>query len=178
MLHVPGLVIIAGTGRKVGKTTVACRVIDLFRKSNITAVKISSHFHEPQNHLVLFHRGGNYIIWEETSSASGKDSSMFLKFGATRSFYIQAERESSPEAFEKLLDMLPYSTPIVCESPSLANGVIPGALIIVSGKAMGNEGEKELSFLSDRRAFRLNTDDVDADRSVPLILDETGFHIL
>ncbi len=179
MLHIPRLVIVAGTGRMVGKTTVARRIIEAFRKSNITAVKISSHFHEPQDHLLLLERREDYIIWEEKSSDSDKDSSRFLKSGATRSFYIQAAKDSSANAFQRLLELLPYSCPVVCESPSLARGIVPGALIIVTGEKNRISGsEKDLSYLDDRKAFRMTTSEVDSGLSVPLVLNEAGFRVL
>jgi hypothetical protein len=175
MLHVPRLAIVAGTGRKTGKTTIACRIIKTFSHCNITAVKISSHLHDPQDHLVSLHTSDRYLIWEEKSSESGKDSSEFLKAGATRSFYIQALKENSADAFQKLLELLPYSSPIVCESPSLASSVIPGALIIVSGSGVDADTDKNLSALRERKAFRLTTAELDAGAIIPLILDETGF---
>jgi len=175
MLYVPRLVIVAGTGRKTGKTTIACRIIETFSHCNITAVKISSHLHDPQDHLVSLYRSDGYLIWEEKSSESGKDSSEFLKAGATRSFYIQALNGNSVDAFQKLLELLPYSSPIVCESPSLAAGVMPGALIIVSGSGADADTDKNLSVLKDRKAFRLTTAELDAGAIIPLVLDEAGF---
>jgi len=160
----------------VGKTTVGCRIIEAFRKSNITAVKISSHFHEPQDHLILLERGQDYILWEEKSRESDKDSSKFLQAGATRSFYIQAAKDSSANAFQRLLELLPYSSPVVCESPSLARVIIPGALIIVTGEKNDLSGsEKDLSYLDQRRAFRITTSEVDSGLGIPLELNEAGF---
>ena len=177
MLHIPRLVIVAGTGRKVGKTTVACRIIKSFSKSNITAVKISSHFHEPQEHLKLIHRNSGYVIWEELSSLGNKDSSLMLAAGATRSFYIQAEKDASVPAFEKLIDLLPYSGPVVCESPSLAKGVMPGALIIVSGDVSPHT-PKDLSFLEGRNALRIKTSEIENGEPLPLRLNEAGFSLV
>jgi hypothetical protein len=178
VLHIPRLVIIAGTGRMVGKTTVACRIIEAFRNSNITAVKISSHFHDPQDHLILLERQEDYILWEEKRRESDKDSSRFLQAGANRSFYIQAAKNSSVSAFQRLLELLPYSSPIVCESPSLARGIIPGALIIVTGeKDIVSGSLKDLSYLDDRQAFRITTSEVDSGLSIPLVLNESGFRV-
>lgn len=177
MLYVPRLVIVAGTGRKTGKTTIACKIIKAFSHSNITAIKISSHLHDPQDHLVSIYRSNGYLIWEEKSSESGKDSSEFLKAGATRSFYIQALKENSADAFMKLVELLPYSSPIVCESPSLATSVMPGALIIVSGSGDDADTNKNLSVLKERKAFRLTTAELDAGAAIPLVLDENGFRI-
>jgi len=162
----------------VGKTTVACRIIETFRNSNIIAVKISSHFHDPQDHLSLLWRDKDFIIWEENSRESDKDSSRFLKAGATRSLYVQAAKESSVMAFQRLLELLPESSSIVCESPSLAKWIIPGALIIVTGDNITDSGsEKDLSYLDERSAFRIKTSEVDSGLNIPLVLNESGFRV-
>jgi hypothetical protein len=179
----PWLVIVAGTGRKVGKTTVACRIIKDFGKSNITAVKISSHFHEPQEHLKLIHRHSDYIIWEEMSSAEEKDSSRMLAAGALCSFYIQAEKGASLAAFIRLLGSIPDDSPVVCESPSLGKGIIPGALIIVSGDEPDSSEssvcrkEKELSFLEGRDSYKIKTSEIFKGSAIPLTLNDNGFSI-
>jgi hypothetical protein len=175
MLHIPRLIIVAGTGRNVGKTTVTCRIIDNFRNSNITAVKISSHLHEPQYHLKLIFRGESYLIWEELSNSEQKDSSRFLASGATRSFYIQALKQNSVEAFSKLVELLPYSSPMICESPSLATGIEPGVLVIVSGDNTSGETTKDIKWAEGRRALRLTTSQVETMVNLPITLNETVF---
>ncbi|MBE0676246.1 MAG: hypothetical protein IH591_16440 [Bacteroidales bacterium] len=177
MLHIPRLLIVAGTGRKTGKTTTACNIINAFSMSNITAVKISSHFHEPQEHLKLIFGSDSFIIWEELDSDSEKDSSRFLAAGATRSFYIQALKQNSVEAFTKLLDLLSYTSPIVCESPSLARGIIPGVLIVVSGEGVPGSVEKEMQWIKGRRALHLTTVEAVKGIKLPVVLNEAGFSI-
>lgn len=174
------MLIVAGTGRKAGKTTIACRIIGDFIAKGLMAIKISSHFHDPQEHLNLIYREKDYTIWEEMSSTSGKDSSRFLAAGALRSFYIQAEKGASAPAFFRLLEIIPDNSPIVCESPSLAREVIPGVLIVISGGSSPDiETEsgrvKDLSYLEGRNALRLSTIDVDTNVPLPLKLDKNGF---
>lgn len=109
---------------------------------------------------------------------SEKDSSRFLQAGATRSFYIQAANESTVLAFQRLIELLRYSSPIVCESPSLARGIIPGALIVVTGEGKPASGsEKDLSFLDERSALRITSSDVDSGKEIPVGLNETGFMV-
>jgi molybdopterin-guanine dinucleotide biosynthesis protein len=183
MIHLPGLVIVAGTGRKVGKTTVACRIIERFRSYNITGVKISSHFHEPQEHLKLIHRHTDYIIWEEISSTVDKDSSRMLASGATRSFYIQACKGKSVPAFIKLLEVIPDDSMIVCESPSLVEGIIPGALIIVRGDESDSRAssafnkEKDLSIPEGINSYKIKTSEIFKGLAIPLTLNDNGFSI-
>jgi len=183
MLYIPGLLIVAGTGRKVGKTTVACRIIESFSNRSITAVKISSHFHKPQEHLKLIHRHSDYVIWEEMSCSVDKDSSRMLAAGATRSFYIQAGKGASVTAFVRLLESIPDDSPVVCESPSLGKGVKPGALIIVSGDESGMSKssvyskEKDLSFPDGKNSYRIKSSEIVKGLTIPLILNDNGFSI-
>ena len=46
MVTIPNLLLIAGTGTKSGKTSMACRIIEQFPELKITAIKITPHFHE------------------------------------------------------------------------------------------------------------------------------------
>jgi molybdopterin-guanine dinucleotide biosynthesis protein len=44
--NLPSLLLIAGSKRNIGKTTLASSIIDLHSKvRDLTAIKISSHFH-------------------------------------------------------------------------------------------------------------------------------------
>jgi len=87
------ILLIAGSGRNVGKTTFACKIIRAEKEKQIYAVKITPHFHKPTPGLLEFEKGNNWIIYEETNASTKKDSSLFLQSGAKKSFLIQSERE-------------------------------------------------------------------------------------
>jgi molybdopterin-guanine dinucleotide biosynthesis protein len=44
------IVVVGGSGRKVGKTTVACEIIAATAEARWTAIKITPHAHEPSPH--------------------------------------------------------------------------------------------------------------------------------
>jgi molybdopterin-guanine dinucleotide biosynthesis protein len=44
------ILVVGGSGRKVGKTTVACEIIEATREARWTAIKITPHAHEPGLH--------------------------------------------------------------------------------------------------------------------------------
>ena len=48
--------LIAGTGTKSGKTSMACRIIRQFPELKITAIKITPHFHETTTGLLVIVR--------------------------------------------------------------------------------------------------------------------------
>lgn len=130
---VPNLILIAGTGTKSGKTTMACRIIEQFKHLGIAAIKISPHFHETTAGLrTIEEESESYAIYEETNSDSSKDTSRMLKAGATHVFFAKVFDERLLFVFNKIKDLITEGTPIVCESPALRNFVRPGIFIIMS----------------------------------------------
>ncbi len=126
----PNMLIIAGEGRNVGKTWLACRIIrQLSVSEDVTAMKISSHFHETDQQDIFFEKKGRYIILEE-KSISGKDSSLMLQAGAKKVFFIMAPGEYLREAFLLVRPFLEEG-PVVCESGGLINIVQPGVFLFV-----------------------------------------------
>jgi hypothetical protein len=135
MKNIPNLLLIAGTGRNTGKTTLACSIIKRFSANiQVVGLKISPHFHGGTKSLKAITANKNFNIYEETSLTSGKDSSLMLKAGAVKVYYIEVLDEHLKTAFREFLDILPSKTPIVCESPALINYVKPGVFFIVDNK--------------------------------------------
>ena len=75
MITIPNLLLIAGTGTKSGKTSMACRIISQFPELKITAIKITPHFHETTAGLLPFRKKHGYAIYEETERNGFKDTS-------------------------------------------------------------------------------------------------------
>lgn len=125
------LLLIAGSGRNSGKTTIACKIIEQFRILGITSVKISPHFHSPSKGLVSLCRKPGYEIFEETDINSPKDSSRMLQSGAYKSFYIQSTEDGIKNAFAYVYGNIPSEKPVICESPSLINYINPGLFILM-----------------------------------------------
>jgi len=142
------LLIITGTGRNSGKTSLACAVVSHMRKLDPVAVKISPHFHEPGPGLIEYYSSGKYNIFTETLTGSGKDTSRLLRAGATVVYYIQANDKYIKEAFYNLFRNIPASVPVVCESPSLAAHISPAVLFIADSRQIKNK--KDTSRLSAR----------------------------
>ena len=53
MERIKNLLLIAGTGTKSGKTSMACKIIRQFQELKITAIKITPHFHETTPGLLM-----------------------------------------------------------------------------------------------------------------------------
>ncbi|HEX7494592.1 MAG TPA: hypothetical protein VF346_10255 [Bacteroidales bacterium] len=133
-MYIPNLLLIAGTGTKSGKTTMACKVIEQFDELNITAIKITPHFHETSPGLKKIYEEKGFIIYEETDPESAKDTSRMLRSGASKVYFAKVFDDRLLFVFNKIKDLIPKGTPIVCESPALRNFIEPGVFIIMSSE--------------------------------------------
>jgi len=113
-MTIPNLLIIAGTGNKSGKTSMACRIIEQFRPLGIVSVKITPHFHETTPGLVLIAAKTGYSVYEETNSGSSKDTSRMLKAGASKVYFAKVTDNSLGEAFKEIMMKIQEGTPVVC----------------------------------------------------------------
>jgi hypothetical protein len=128
------LLIVAGTGRKSGKTFLVCSILNQFQELKPIGIKISPHFHDPTPGLVLLHKAKDYNIFREDSESGSKDSSRMLISGASSAYYIQVHDNYAGEAFSWLIDYLRTERPIICESPALRRYVVPGVFIITDSE--------------------------------------------
>jgi len=143
MLSYPNVLLIAGTGRNAGKTTLACAIINrISRKSSVYAVKISPHLHHKISSSELIYNGENFLIYEEKKSTHQKDSSRMLAAGAFKSFYIESADQQVMQAFETLHSLIPKNSPIVCESPALRTFMEPGIFIITDNEKVVSRKKK------------------------------------
>lgn len=98
------LTLVAGSGQNVGKTYLIEQWIKKYHSNKqIYAVKTSSHFHPLNQQQAILMKQNDLIICEENDHESTKDSSRFLRAGATKSFYIQCTDESAKEAANWIL---------------------------------------------------------------------------
>jgi hypothetical protein len=133
-MHIPNLLLIAGTGTKSGKTTIACRIIEQFSNLKIAAIKISPHFHETTPGLITLYEEEGISIYEETDPSSTKDTSRMLHSGASKVYFAKVLDDRLLFVFNKIKEHIPEGMPIVCESPALRNFVEPGVFIIISSE--------------------------------------------
>ena len=137
----PTLLLVAGTGRNVGKTSVICKIIEKYKGlQNIVAIKITSHIHtEPGNQIQskLLFDSEKYKIFKEFENSS-KDSGRCLSAGAKDVYYIESDPAEVIYAFEKVLSYMSANSIIICESGILLKYIKPGIFILVTGKIIKN----------------------------------------
>lgn len=162
------LLLIAGTGRNVGKTTLACELIqEISKKKEVVGIKISPHIHSQNEGGELVAETDHYSIYREQDKNKEYDSSRMLKAGAKKVFYIQSEDHKVYEAFEQLLPELDENIAIVCESGGLRNYVKPSLFLMCKRK--GEEIQKEKAKILLPKAdklFEFSTNNFDTNTSL------------
>ncbi len=140
------IILIAGSGRNVGKTTLGCKIIRAVKKQKIVTVKITPHFHEATSGLIEIEKGSGWIISEETNVSTKKDSSLFLKNGAKKSYFIQAKEDKLGEAFNAIKILLAKEKLVIIESAALHKIIEPALFIFIlsDGKTIEKEIEPTL----------------------------------
>ena len=169
----PQLLIIAGTGRNTGKTTLACNILRKFSRSNsIISIKITPHFHKNIQSGRVLHDTKNLYISEETAPPTGKDSSLMLGAGAAHSYFIMADDEHLEEAVLRIREHIPPESFIICESGGLRLHTRPGLFLVMTrelGYAVKPSSEKLLQ-LADR-VITFNGEGIDFDSDTIEIKD-------
>lgn len=133
-MTIPNLLIIAGTGTRSGKTTLACRLIEQLSDQRPVAIKITPHFHEDTPGLELISEGKGYSVYRETNPGTSKDTSRMLKAGASNVYFAKVTDDTLLKAFNKIMEQIDGIPPVICESPALRYYVDPGLLIIMASE--------------------------------------------
>lgn len=132
IMYIPNLLLIAGTGTKSGKTSMACRVIESFPFLRITAIKITPHFHETTDGLISLSEDKGYAIYEETDRETSKDTSRMLNSGAEKVYFAKVWDNQLFDVFNEIFNWVLPGVPVICESPALRNFIEPGLFIIMT----------------------------------------------
>lgn len=135
MRELKNFLIIGGTDRNVGKTTLCCKILEYFSsENNITAIKVSNHFHEVDKESTqVLHSCEDFIIIEEKNNNSKKDTSRYLKSGANNSIFIMSNPEFLEIAFEKLDKIIDLNTSLfIVESAAVKQIIRPSIAILVT----------------------------------------------
>lgn len=131
MIRAVRTLIIGGTGRKSGKTSLAVSLISRHRARVVTAVKITPHRHPETSGLVITTGNEHFTVYEERNASGMKDTSLMLRSGAERVFLVTAGDGFIEEAFRAVRKLIPPDSPVIYESPSLRNNVVPDLFVMM-----------------------------------------------
>jgi len=136
MIELPNMLMIGAAERKLGKTTFATEIIRRYRNTHpVIAVKITTLTEEEQaSHGTCDHFSGNYCISEERTGPEGKGTTRMLEAGAARVFWLEVYGKFMDEAFNDLLERIPKSAPVICESNSARRAVKPSLFLVIKRK--------------------------------------------
>jgi len=138
------ILLISGTGRNVGKTLLAARIIRQFSAiTPVVCVKVCPHRHAPTESIEVIASHPSYMVGLETSRTNGKDTARFLVAGAVACYYVESDDNYLPEVFQIIMSRHPADQVYVIESGGLRRHVIPGLHIRVTGSSGVDAKEHE-----------------------------------
>lgn len=146
------LLLIAGAGQNVGKTTFACKLINRLKSLNyqVYALKISPHIHQNNASRIIF-EDEYFSLSLENKKDTGKDSSRMFAAGAVESFFLQVEDEYLEKAFEYTASFFPEKVVVVVESGGLRKIIKPSYFFFLQRKGKFiKEKSIENKVLADR----------------------------
>jgi hypothetical protein len=133
------ILLIAGTGRNVGKTLFACRLIEeLACKNELVCIKVSPHFHELSKELEIIRETEDFIIAKENNKKGSKDSNRLFQAGSKKVYYVQAKDDHLPEVLSYFEKILTPETPVICESGGLRDLIEPGLFLMINKENNNN----------------------------------------
>ena len=126
------IIVVGGSGRKIGKTALVCGLIRALSEFAWTAVKITSHAH-----------GRAKAIWEETSAGQGTDTARYLAAGARRALMVTAADDELGPIVQQILREGPPPGCIIFESNRVLKHLRPDLCLAVASSL---EVERKSSF--------------------------------
>lgn len=136
-LSMPALLVIGGSSRNVGKTSLAEHLIHRYAASGVTGLKVTSirpgdeQFHGTHAHSP----SSEFTIFREVNTSGPKDTTRMLNAGAEAVFYIQVPDTQLERAFRTFITEYYTGGPIICESRSLRKVVKPGLFVLLKNAA-------------------------------------------
>lgn len=117
------LVVVGGSGRKAGKTTVAVNLIRALPGARWLALKISGHAHGV----------AGWELTREESAVPDTDTGRFLAAGAAEAWWLRAARGRLAEAVPELRSLFARAANVIVESNSILDWFEPDLYVFVSG---------------------------------------------
>ncbi len=150
----PNMLLLAGAGQNVGKTSFAVAAIKHLKKLGnvVYGLKITPHFHDsnPPNIII---QTEDFQISLEKDFSGNKDSSRMLNAGAEEVFFVQTNSDSAlPAAFDFVQRMVDKDVVWVCESGGLRFFVDPGLFLYFNLRDQKSQkrSAKKLMLLANR----------------------------
>lgn len=154
----------------------ACKIIRQFTELQITAIKITPHFHETTEGLLPISEEIGYAIYEESYKGSFKDTSRMLSAGAHKVYFAKVWDDQLFEVFNQIMKLMPAGTPFVCESPALRNYAEPGVFIIMTSETI--DKYKDISHLIALPHVMFQYEALDTMGTIPVRFGNGCWHLI
>jgi hypothetical protein len=124
--HCMAIIVVGGSSRGAGKTSLVCGLIAALPEFRWNAVKITAHDH-----------GHPTPIWEENEPGEETDTARYLAAGAARAFLAtlptrdQASQPDLPSVLDKLWPNFGRGTNLIFESNSIVHHVRPNVCLMI-----------------------------------------------
>jgi len=128
------IVVVGGSGRGVGKTSLICALIAALPEIRWTAVKITHHDH-----------GNPDAIWEERAPGQRSDTGRYLAAGAERALLVSASLPDIPILINELWAKLGPGVSVIIESNRILEYLKPDLCLMVLDCAAGADSKPSFS---------------------------------
>jgi len=139
LISYPHMLLIGSSKRNIGKTHLATSIIK--RNLSVTDIiglkittieeKTKTCPHGNDDCSVCTDIEGNYLIREEKDGSLEKDTSLLLKAGAKKVYWLIVLEDKLEEGARALLDVIPADSVIVAESNRFRLAVQPGLFLML-----------------------------------------------
>ena len=179
----PKMLLIGSSGRNAGKTRLAVRVIsNNCSKADIIGLKVTAVAEKDgvcprggDGCGVCSQMEGEYCIEEELNAEGQKDTSLLLRAGARRVFWLRVMKDKIREGVVALLKELPEDAAVVAESNSLRLAVHPGLFLMVAdSRSKPKPSAQKVWDLADR-IIETDGEEYDTRRIDTIRLRENGW---
>lgn len=140
LISYPHMLLIGSSRRNIGKTRLATSIIKAnCTYADIIGLKITTIEertqtcpHGNEDCSVCSEIEGNYLIREEKNGSLEKDTSLLLKAGAKKVYWLIVLEDHLDEGARALLDVIPADSVIVAESNRFRLAVEPGFFLMLT----------------------------------------------
>ena len=126
------ILVVGGSTKDIGKTSLVCGIISALRDFHWTAVKITGHSYA-DNFVSSITEPARAIVWEESTPGPTTDTARYLAAGARRALLVTRRHEEVP--IGEIRRALGHDSNILFESNRIIDVLRPDVCLALIGEA-------------------------------------------
>ncbi len=147
MLNFKNVLLISGSGRNVGKTLLACRIIEENKLHLLTSIKIAGHLHQLQTPLEILIQEEDWLVGREVGD-NDKDSGRYYSAGSSLVYYVQMRDGAMTKFLNWFEKNINQHSPVIIESASIGDFIQPGLAIYVQDENPSKKCRWEFNYMT------------------------------